>query len=208
MKRGLTPKDIINASIEYWEFEEPWLSATGKPEGVGTWIIGGQAASGKTTFVLQLCKYLLKFGRVYYNSREMKPLSGVMQKVLIRTGMQDVKGFIVRQESIDDMIDRLEKHKSPNIVFVDSVQHSFIRKKQYSKLKEMFPNKLFIWITHFDNRNKAEGSIGQFIWYDADIKMTVEGYRMFADSRYLDGGKGQPYTIWKEGAATYWGENN
>ena len=205
-KRALTTSNVMSTKTRTFEFDGIFLESLGKSDRDGHWIIGGDSASGKTTYVFQLGKYLLKFGNVLYNSQEIVPTSIVMKRVLERTDMTDVKGFLIDRLDIDEMIIRLKKHKSPNIIIIDSIQHAMIKKKQYLELKKLFPRKLFIWITHFDNRNKPSGSLAQFIWYDANIKMRTEGYRMFADSRYIDGGKGEPYTIWKEGADKYWGD--
>lgn len=204
MSRAYSVDDILNKKFNLMPFEGQFKESIGQPELTGNWIVGGKSASGKTTFVFQLCKYLTRFDRVYYNSLE-EGLRRTTQVVVKRVGMDEVKRrFIYTKEPIDDMIIRLKKPKSPGIVVVDSIQHAMLKKDQYLRVTRQFPNKLFIWVTHFKN-GAPSGNTAEFAWYDADVKMTVEGFKMFADSRYLNG-EPKPYIIWEEGAATYWGE--
>jgi hypothetical protein len=74
----------------------------------------------------------------------------------------------------------------------------------YKTLRSLFPQKLFILISHAEGKNPA-GRVAKSIKYDAFVKIWVEGYRAFAVSRY---GGGEPYTIWDEGADEYWIEQN
>ena len=55
---------------ETFKFGGEWAEAFGEPERNGVWFIWGRSGSGKTTFVLQLCKELARFGRVAYDSLE------------------------------------------------------------------------------------------------------------------------------------------
>ena len=73
-------------------------------------------------------------------------------------------------------------------------------KKEYQSLKEEFPNKLFIFISHADGKN-PKGALANFVKYDADLKIRVEGYKAMCLSRL--GGDKEPYIIWAEGAAQY-----
>lgn len=75
-----------------------------------------------------------------------------------------------------------------------------LNKQEYIALKEEFKNKLFIFNSHADGK-EPKGSVAQFVRYDADIKVRVEGYKAFPASRF---GGGEPFTIWDKGAAEYW----
>ena len=55
----------------------------------GVWFIWGSSGNGKTSFVMQLCKQLTRFGRVAYNSLEEGD-DVTMQNALIRFGMKSV----------------------------------------------------------------------------------------------------------------------
>lgn len=204
MTRAYSVTDVLKKRFDTMPFDGQYRQTIGRPERSGSWIIGGVSASGKTTFIFQLAKYLTQFERVYYNSLE-EGVKRTTQMVVERVDMAECKRrFILTREPIEDMIERLSKRKSPNIVVTDSIQHAMLKKRDYLDITRMFPNKLFIWVTHLDERNKPVGSVANFIWYDSDVKMRTEGYKMFADTRYLEG-EPQPFTIWKEGAEKYWG---
>ena len=72
--------------------------------------------------------------------------------------------------------------------------------KEYQDLRDSFPNKLFVFISHADGRN-PKGDVGKSVRYDANVKIYVEGYKAFPQSRY---GGGKAFTIWQEGAERYW----
>jgi hypothetical protein len=188
-------------SFKTMPFEGEWLNLMGKPERSGVWIIWGNSANGKTAFTLQLVKYISQFGRVAYNTMEEGARLS-FQRAVDKMGLIDVakKIIILNRESIADLKVRLSKHKSPDIIVIDSFQYSGLNKSEYIKLKEQFPTKLFIFISHAEGKNPS-GRVAQFIRYDADIKFHIEGYCAFAASRY---GGGEKYIIWHEGANKYW----
>lgn len=70
-----------------------------------------------------------------------------------------------------------------------------------SKLKEEFPDKLFVFISHARGKN-PKGDAATSVMYDADLKIWVEGYVAFSKGRY-QGATGE-YTIWEKGAYDYW----
>ena len=90
--------------------------------------------------------------------------------------------------------------KSPDIIFIDSLQYTGMTKISYKALKTTFPNKLFIFNSHAEGKYPY-GTLGNFVRYDADIKIRVEGYKAMCLSRL--GGDKEPYTIWQQGAADY-----
>ncbi len=127
-----------------------------------------------------------------------------MRKAFVETGMEDVKRRIVLldQEPIADLIERLKKRKSPDIIAIDSIQYTGMNYDAYRALRKQFPKKLFILISHAEGKEPA-GRVAKSIRFDAFVKIWVEGYTAFPTSRY---GGGQPYTVWEEGAEKYWGE--
>jgi hypothetical protein len=201
--RAVSVSELTARNFKIMDFEGEWLDFIGKPERSGIIIIWALSGNGKTTFALKFAKYLTTFGRVAYDTLE-EGARRSFQKVVTQTNMNDVsKRFVIlNREHMPDLKERLRKHKSPDITFIDSFQYSGLTKAEYIALKEEFPNKLFIFISHADGKN-PKGSIAEFVRYDADVKIRIEGYRAFPVSRY---GGGEPYTIWHEGAAKYWGE--
>jgi hypothetical protein len=102
---------------------------------------------------------------------------------------------------MDEMIERLQKRKSPDFVILDSLQYTFLTRRTYFELKQKLPNKLIIFISHAAGKD-PDGDLAKKVRFDADVKIYVEGYRAFVTSRY---GGGKPITIWREGAERYYG---
>lgn len=210
MRRALSNKNVVQARFSTAPFTGAWLASLGRPELRGSWIVYGGSGSGKTTYVMQLCKYLTNFGRVAYNSLE-QGLSLSLQKAWERVGMEEVGNRIVllQKESLKDIRERLKKKNAPDVVVIDSVNYWFgFNMRDYSRLKDDYPDTLFIFVAHED-RGNPRGTMAKNIRYDAEIKIRVEGYKAFATTRYEDSEKGeggQDFTIWEQGASEYWSD--
>ena len=174
----------------------------GRPAKSGTWIVWGHSGNGKTSFVMQLAKYLCKFEKVIYDSLEESTGLSV-QKSLRRHGMADVarRFIILDREPIEQLSERLRRKKSPGVVIVDSFQYSGLSYVSYKKLKEEHSGKLFIFISHAEG-SRREGRAAKKVEYDADIKIFVEGFKASCKSRFMDR-PGVPFIIWEEGAIKY-----
>lgn len=210
MGRAISNKNVLAAQFETADFDGPFLASFGRPELCGVWIIWGGSGSGKTTFTLQLCKYLTKFGRVAYDSLE-QGLSLSLQKAWERVEMADAGSNIILldKEELPELRARLSKRRSPEIIVIDSLQYlDGLNKSSFKRLKNDYPNKLFIFISQEKN-GEPKGDMGDRIRYDADIKIRVEGYKAFVTTRYEDptnGEGGADFIIWEQGAADYWAE--
>ena len=210
MSRAISNKNVLAAQFETADFDGPFLASFGRPELRGAWIIWGTSGSGKTTFTLQLCKYLAGFRRVAYNSLE-QGLSLSLQRAWERVEMAEAGSNIIllNKETLPELRARLSKRKSPEIIVIDSVQYlTKFYVQQFNELKEDFPDKLFIFISQADKAGKdPAGSVAKHIRYDADIKIRVEGYKAFVTTRYEDPTKGEggaDFIIWQQGANDYW----
>ena len=196
MARAASLDQVLRTRFKVLPFEGEWKDSIGCPELTGSWIVWGNSGNGKTRFALQLCKYLCQFGRVAYDSLE-EGVSVSLVKAIKETHMMEVrKKFVVLdKEPIDQLTERLEKPKSPDIVCVDSLQYTGMSYEQYKALKERFPKKLFIWISHADG-TLPEGRVAKKVRFDSNVKVFVKAYRAEPVSRY---GGGKPYIIWEEG---------
>jgi hypothetical protein len=201
IKRALTVADIEAFKPHVLEFSGEWQEAIGNPELTGSWIIWGNSANGKTRFALQLAKYLANFKRVAYNSIE-EGLSASMKTAIKEVGMTEAKRnfLLLDKEPIAELKERLRKKRSPEIVFIDSLQYTGLTYAEYKSLRDEFRNKLFVFISHAEGK-EPKGQVGKSVKYDAFVKIWVEGYKALSQSRY---GGGKPYTIWQKGAADYW----
>ena len=208
MARAISNKNVLTAKFEVAEFDGEFLASFGKPELRGAWLIYGGSGCGKTTFVMQVCKYLTRFRRVAYNSLE-QGLSLSLQKAWERVAMEEVGSRIIllAKESLQDLKLRLSKKQSPDIVVIDSVQYWHgLKWSDFTSLKDGYPNKLFIFVSH-ERGNLPDGKLAQKIRYDSDVKIRVEGYKAFVTTRYESpelGEGGKDFVIWEDGANKYW----
>ena len=89
MKRAISVSELLSMKKQTYKLSDEWREAFGEPERNGVWFVWGRSGSGKTSFVLKLCKELCRFGRVAYDSLE-EGSSLTMKNAFIRAGMQDV----------------------------------------------------------------------------------------------------------------------
>lgn len=205
MKKALSMVDLMRKNREVYAFEGALQEAFGQPEQNGVWFIWGRSGNGKTSFVLQLCKELSRYGKVAYDSLEEGD-SLTMQNALMRVGMGDVgRRFILLNESLKELDTRLKRRRSPDIVVVDSFQYAHIDLKQYEEFIDQHKNKLIIFVSQADGL-KPWGRTAQSAMYSASLKIWVEGYRAISKGRYR-GNLGY-YTIWAEKAEEYWSAKN
>lgn len=201
-KRALTIKDIREYKAKVLPFDGLWFQSIGKPELTGSWIVWGLSANGKTRFALQLAKYISKFCRVAYDSLE-EGLSLSMQHAIEEVGMSDTetkRNFVLLdKESIAELVVRLKRQRSPQVVIIDSLQYTGMTYADYKMLRDTFSKKLFVFISHADGR-EPKGNVGRSIKYDAFVKIFVNGYVAYPQSRY---GGGLKYVIWEKGAEEF-----
>ena len=201
MKRAWSVNNVLNAKFRTLDFEGTWLDACGSPELGGSWFIYGPPKNGKTSFAMMLAKYLTKFVRVAYDSVE-EGFSQSIKDAMLRAGMQDVgrRLVLLDKEDVPELTDRLSRRKSPEAVIIDSIQFMGLQFEDYKRLKQAFPDKLFIWISHVEGRH-PDGNTAKRVMRDANIFFRIEGFVAYPTSRY---GGGSPITISEEKAQAYW----
>ena len=202
MKRAYSVDNVLNAKFNTLEFTGEWRDAIGCPELSGSWFVFGDIKNGKTSFTMQLAKYLTTFERVAYNAVE-EGLSLSIKSAYRRNNLKEVAGkfTLLDKESVDELITRLRRHKSPNVIVIDTVQFWELTFADYKRLKAEFPKKLFIYISHTEGR-MPDGSTARKIWRDANVAIRIDGFVAFPKSRY---GGGAPYVIWEREAQKVWG---
>jgi molybdopterin-guanine dinucleotide biosynthesis protein len=201
-------------------FTGKWLDSFGNVPDYGVWFIYGNSGSGKTTFVLQLAKYLTTFGNVFFDSLEMAFLS-IKEKSKTspdlkiawdRVGMIEVENKInANTEQLDELRMRLQTPRSPKIIIIDSLKYIRLSKtKRRVKFDELvdffslFPDKLFVIIGHSEG-NSPRGGMGVDMEFHASVKVYVEGYKAFVRTRFplSEDWESEPYIIWDKGANEY-----
>jgi hypothetical protein len=174
----------------------------GALEEVFIMMIWGQSASGKSSFTWQFVKELCRHGIVLYVCLEEGHSFTTQLKAkqfLTEEEIGKVR-FADHEMNYDKLLQHLSKKKQAKFIVVDSVQYLNIHYEDYKALKEKFPRKSFIFISHAKGKN-PEGSTAGKIRYDAGLKIRVEGKLAFIESRY---GGTKNYVIWEQGAKAYW----
>lgn len=204
LKRAISVDQLEKKKFKTMRFDGAFAQSVGdEVERSGSWIIYGDSGHGKTTFTLMVGKYLTKFGRVAYNTIE-EGARLTFQKAIKRQKftIKEKRKFFILSESIEELKERLRKQKSPDIIIIDSLQYSFLTKREYKALIDEFSTKLFIWISHADGK-KPKGNLARDVEYHSDVKIRVEGFKALLKSRY---GGTEDFIISKERSATYWNE--
>lgn len=204
-RQAQSTSNVRAAKFTCLDFQDEYFRAVGRPERTGTHVIIGPSKNGKTTFAMMYAKYLSGFERVAYDSVE-EGLCKTIQMAMERVNMWEVGGRVILYDKIEieDLKAKLDQHKSPNIVFIDSIQFADMTFKDYKELKRRYPNKLFIYISHV-NGGQPEGKVAQRIYRDASVVWRIEGFRAIPQSRFVEDGVTQEHiTIWEKGAEEYW----
>ena len=205
LQRAYSPTDILNMKKKGFTFEGDWRDAFAEPEQHGVWFIWGNSGNGKSSFVLQLCKELARFGKIVFNALE-ESTSKTVQDSVRRHGMEELVGKMTFTcEPMDHLVYRINKRRGADIAVIDSFQYTRLTYRQYIEIKEANRNKLLIFVSHADGKQPA-GRAAKSVMYDSDLKIYVEGYRALSKGRYI-GDRGY-IDVWKEKALEYWGESS
>lgn len=196
-RRAIPVNELLSTKFRGLPFEGKWYESFGCPELTGTWIIWGNSGNGKTRFALQLAKYLAGFCKVAYNSLE----EGI--SLSLRTAIEQVNFngsgknlLLLDKEPVSELMTRLARPRSPEVVIIDSLQYTGMSYKEYKVLRDRYRRKLFVLISHAEGK-MPEGRVAKSVRFDAMCKIWIEGYVAYPVSRY---GGGEPYVIWEEGA--------
>jgi hypothetical protein len=196
VKRALTITDIERYKPKILEFYGNWLESIGKPELTGVWLIWGGSGEGKTYFAMQLAKYLTEFAKVCFNSLE-EGLSSTIKRTVktVNFGKKNDRFLLLDKEKMPDLITRLQRHKSPKVVIIDSLQYTGMLYSNVIALKEQFPHKLFIYTSHAES-TEPKGNVAKSVRFEANVKIFIKDYQANIISRY---GGGKPFVIWAKG---------
>lgn len=200
MKRAISIDNLYNQRFKTFDFEGKWLDMVGRPEVKGSWFVWGNSSNGKTVFAAKLAKYMSNFGRVLYNSLEEGASASLKRAFEIAEIDTNDKITPLDKEPVPELLERLRKHKSPNIIIIDSFQYTGLTKDSYKAMLKEFPNKLFIFISHAEGKQPS-GRTARTVKYDANVKIWIEGFKAIPKSRY---GGDTPLIIWDKGAEIYW----
>ena len=197
--RKRSVRAIMSYRPKTYRFTGEWLDNFGSPEVGSKWMVWGPSASGKSTFVMQLSKYMTQFGRVVYVADE----EGVSAKSLqIRLDQNEMhkcgsRFIVVDEMSFADLVEELDKPRSASIYIFDSWQTMNFTHEQYRLLCKKYPKKTMIWVSR-EERGEPMGNSARKAKYDCDVKVYVKGYAAKCLGRFTPEA-GREYVIWKEG---------
>jgi hypothetical protein len=204
-KRAVSVDELLRKKFKVFPLEGKWKELLGTPERTGHWFFHGKTGEGKTTLLMQMAKMLTKFEKVQYNTLEEGARLS-MQMAIEENEMSDCpRGYfkILNKMAMEDMLEKIRRPKSAKITIIDSVQYTFLTKKDFWAIDQEFGDKhLFIWNSHAKG-NEPKGNLADEIRYHADQKVHVQGFKAFSKSRTSRGTVTKPYIIWEEGAKLY-----
>lgn len=195
--KAISAHELQSIKFDLLEFTGKWAKMMGQPEKNGCIFVWADSGAGKTTFVLQLVKYISEFSKVLYNSLEegrCRTQQIAWQEANISESANSV--MLLDKEPMSDLKTRLLRKRSPNVVVLDSWQYMRMSFRQWYDFKSLFPNKLFIVISQAEGK-LPKGKSADAVRYDSPVKIFLDKYIAFPKSRY---GGNTPYVLWEEKA--------
>lgn len=199
-------KEIAAKKNRTIPLSKPWADAFGAPGWTGVWFVWGRSGSGKTSFMLQLCKELCRHFKGAYNSLE-EGTSVTIQNAILQHNMTSVNSrlSLLDAEPMDELGARMDKRMSPHFYVIDSIQYTGFDINSFHDFVNAHKNKLIIFVSQAKG-NMPMGRTAESAKYDASLKIWVEGFR--AKSHGRTHGPTGYYDVWPERAREYWGDNN
>ena len=203
MRRTLSAVQALSVRNKTLEVAPEWKGCLGDLiTRRGIVFFWGNSGNGKSSAVMAFAKMLASAGKTLYVSKE-EGYSLSFQNTLRRFDMQECGASfqVVDNESVEGLVERLSKPKSPEFIIIDSVQAMGISSRIYKQLREQLRNKLLVLVSQADGKRPA-GRAAVAMMYDADLKIWVEGHTAFSKGRFM--GETKEYVTWEEGARRYW----
>ncbi len=209
MARSLTSRNLLDKKHKrlLQILDGALAQVVGEATKKGCWVIYGVEKNGKTWLALQIAKILAKTEKVSYISAEEgldKSFTDACERVNITANDKILWDEYI---SIDDIIDKFSKPKTPDIIIIDNltiyadeIKPSELRKRLLNAL----PNKLIIFLAHED-RKEASPAVARMAKKLAKVIIHVSGLCAEVTSRF---GAGGTLIIDEEKARLIWGEQS
>jgi len=203
MYRVLTVKNLFDKRYKTFPFTGVWFEVFGTPTTSGIWLIYGKDKNGKTWGTLLLANYLSEFTKVLYISAEEgtdKEFQEACKRAKIEATNKNI--HFTGYETIEDLYKRLKRRKAPKIVVLDNltIYNEELKRNGIKKLKQEFPNTLFICVAH-EERNKPYTASANMASKIAKVIIRVKGLLLIVGGRVPGG----TFFIDKEKALLYHG---
>jgi len=196
MPRTFGVHHILNKVFKRLGIEGEWLALFGHLSDPFTMLVFGHPKNGKTTLLMMFCKYLTRFGKVWYNSIEEGD-SSTIQDAFNRVNMGELeegKFMLGDRYFFSHMMEKLARPNSGRFVVIDSRDYINLTSLQWKKLTTTFPHKSFILVC-WEKAGKPSGKFAQDIQYMVDVVVNVKNFRAKAVGRF---GGGKEFVIWKK----------
>ena len=197
--KALTVANIINQNVQRLQFTGTWYQAFKQPQDKGVWFIWGASGSGKSTFVLLLCKVLATLGlKVFLNLLEEETDDiDFIDRVQLHNMNEVQDNFLARSYDYKELVVFLKRKNSAKVVVIDSATYFFENFDQYKQFKRMFNDKIIIITGHAQGKNPKH-PLEDAIKFDAKMKIFINGYLASCLGRTI-GPNGGRFIIWQEG---------
>lgn len=208
LPKALNVANIVNQFVQRIKFTGQWYEAFKEPQDKGVWFIWGGSGSGKSTFILMLCKILAQLGfKVFLNLMEEETDDTDFIDRVNLLDMNEVEGnFLARSYEYADLVIYLKRKQSAKVVVIDSATYFFESFDQYKDFKKMFKDKIIIITGHANGKN-PKSALEDAIMFDAKMKIFVNGYLALCKGRTI-GPNGGRFIIWESGYKKLNGETN
>lgn len=204
MRRTISGRQLLSIKPDLITPGDGWDKCLGAIPRHCLVCVWGQSGNGKTQAMMSLAKALIPFGKVLYNSYE-EEFGYSMQNNVRIAGLHEVgKRFQLTIDTLDELTARLEKPRSPEFVFIDSVQAMGLKRSQVKEFCNRFRNKMLVFISWADG-NVPKGKVAQDLKFDAGIKIWVSGFKAFSHGRFY--GETGEKVVWEEGARRAYGRD-
>ena len=181
MSRALSVSNIYKKQYSTFAFKGIYKEIFGEPSTSGIWLIYGKEKNGKTWGTLLLADYISQFtNKVHYISAEEgtdKEFKEALKRAKIDG--KNKKMQFTEYETIPELYNRLNKQRAPKVVVMDNatIYNDELKASGLKKLKQDFPNTLFIIIAH-EERNKPYTAMAVMASKLAKIIIRVQGLQL------------------------------
>ena len=112
MSKVIGISQFLERKFVAYDFDGKWKASFGYPEKNFKMFVYGESGNGKTSFCVQLAKYMASFTKVLYNSFE-EGISKSLQEAIKRENLSEVNGRIMFGKlGFQELIDRLDKKEA------------------------------------------------------------------------------------------------
>lgn len=185
--RILNSIDICRLEFDVINFNDPWAEFFGFPSKVFHCIIHGQSGNGKSTFAIQLAKYLAdNHGKVFYISGE-EGFNKTFKDKLVNNDAFSPNLNVGDFRRFEDAADEIRRG-GYKFVFIDSLDTMKIGPDMLRKIKQSLKGIALITISQATKGGDIRGS--NELVHDSDIVVKVtDGIAVTTKNRFCAIGK-------------------